>query len=248
MVDIKRLIDEVSAQVGGFMPTAYVNDAVSISEIPSKLEHSLLNPDITENKIREECAKARRYGVAAVCVAPYYVGVIRECLAGSTVKVGTAIGFPHGCLSTASKVAEAKECIENGANEIDVSLNILAIKSQNMADARKDLETVLDVCRGKALVKVVFEHAVYSDDEKIAVLNMIRTCGAEFVKIQNVLSGKGADANDIRFAKEILGNNVGIKIDGGVKTLAKAEELILAGADRIGLTATIEIAKEALLK
>ncbi len=246
-MDIDKIIKEVMEQVhvqssGAGIPTA-CGDAF---EVPSKLEHSLLNPDISVEKIREECAHARRYCVGAVCVAPYYVSAAADCLRGSSVAVCAAIGFPHGAMSTAAKVAEARECIKNGAQELDVAINMLAVKSGSMADARRDLEEVVQVAQGKAQVKAVFEHCVYTDDEKAEVLNMARSCGVEFVKIQNVLSGKGADTADIRFAKEILGKNVKIKIDGGVKTLEKAQELICAGADRIGLTATVKIAQEAL--
>jgi deoxyribose-phosphate aldolase len=107
------------------------------------------------------------------------------------------------------------------------------------------LDQIVKASLGRAKVKAVFEHCVYTDEEKQAVLNMIKDCGAEYIKIQNVLSGKGADVADIRYVKNILGRNIKIKIDGGVKTLEKACELIAGGADRIGLTATVAIAKEA---
>ena len=241
---IKEVMEQVHAQSAG---SNMVTDACcDVFEVPSRLEHSLLNPDVCMDKIREECANARRYCVAAVCVAPYYVSEAADSLRGSSVKVCAAIGFPHGAMSAAAKAAEARECIKNGAQELDVAMNILAVKSGRMSDARRDLEEIVSVAQGKAQVKAVFEHCVYTDDEKVSVLNMARSCGVDFVKIQNVLSGKGADVEDIRFAKEILGNNVKIKIDGGVKTLEKAQELICAGADRIGLTATVKIAQEAL--
>jgi deoxyribose-phosphate aldolase len=213
-------------------------------EVPFKLEHSLLNPDISLEKILAGCADARRYCVAAVCVAPYYVSAVSEFLRGSGVKICAAIGFPHGSMSGAAKLAEVRECIKNGADELDVAVNILAVKSGNIADARDEFGQIALASRGKAVLKAVFEHSVYTDAEKKDVLAMIKTSGAEYVKIQNVLSGKGADTADIGYVRDILGRNVMIKIDGGVKTLEKALELLSSGADRIGLTATAAIVQE----
>ena len=166
-------------------------------------------------------------------------------LTGSTVAVGTAVGFPHGCMSTAAKLAELRECIANGAQEIDVALNNLAIKSGKLEEAREELEQVLTLCKGRALVKVVFEHSIFDEDEKRDVLKMLRSCGVTFIKIQNMLSGHGARVEDVQFAAGILGRHVEIKIDGGIKTLQQAQQLLAAGASRLGLTATAKIAAEA---
>ena len=207
---------------------------------------SLLNPDTTLETIERECAVARKYSVAAVCVAPYYVPAAREILLGSPVAVGTAIGFPHGCMSQAAKLAELRECMANGATEVDVALNVLAIKSGRLDVAQRELDELVRCAVGKVQLKAVFEHALYTPEEKRAVLQMLRSSGVNYVKIQNMLSGHGARVEDVRFASEILGRNVGIKIDGGIKTLAQAEELLAAGATRLGLTATAKIAEEAL--
>lgn len=215
------------------------------TDVVAHLEHSLLNPDTTEAKIRTECAVARKYAVAAVCVAPYYVPIAREELLGSPVAVGTAIGFPHGCMSQAAKLAELRECMANGATEIDVALNNLAIKSGRLDVAQRELEQTVRMAAGKAKIKAVFEHSLFTDEEKRAVLTMLRNSGADYVKIQNMLSGHGARVEDVQLAYELLGRNVGIKIDGGIKTLAQAESLLAAGATRLGLTATAKIAEEA---
>lgn len=220
-------------------------DAVTGADVVSHLEHSLLNPDTTLDTIMRECAVARRLGVAAVCVAPYYVPAAKIALSGSTVAVGTAVGFPHGCMSAAAKLAELRECIANGAQEIDVALNNLAIKSGKLDEAREELEQVLALCKGRALVKVVFEHSIFDEDEKKDVLKMLRSCGVTFIKIQNMLSGHGARVEDVQFAAGVLGRHVEIKIDGGIKTLQQAQQLLAAGASRLGLTATAKIAAEA---
>ncbi|GHS92634.1 deoxyribose-phosphate aldolase [Synergistales bacterium] len=246
-MDIEKIVSEVIKEVQSREPEPCAASSLSARawEVPSKLEHSILNPDVSRDKILAECANAKRHCVAAVCVAPYYVSAAKEALLGSGVKVCAAIGFPHGCMSAASKLMEARECVKNGADELDVAVNILAVKSGNMADAKDDFEQIALVTRGHTTLKAVFEHSLYTDDEKRSVLEMAKSCGAEYVKIQNVLSGKGADAEDIRYVKNILARNMKIKIDGGVKTLEKALELLSAGADRIGLTATVAIAKEA---
>lgn len=248
-MDVEAIRKEVERQVLAYfnlsaapMPRAGL---VTGSDVVAHLEHSLLNPDTTLEKIRQECAVARKYSVAAVCVAPYYVPAAREALLGSPVAVGTAIGFPHGCMSQAAKCAELRECMANGATEIDVALNVLAVKSGRLDEAQREIEELVRLAAGKAKLKAVFEHALYTPEEKHAVLTMLRASGVDFVKIQNMLSGHGARVEDVAFAYDILGRNVGIKIDGGIKTLAQAESLLAAGATRLGLTATAKIAEEA---
>ena len=237
-MDIEAIRKQVEQQVMQYFhlePT--VTDApyagmVTGVDVISHLEHSLLNPDTTLETIERECAVARKYSVAAVCVAPYYVPAARE--------------IPHGCMSQAAKLAELRECMANGATEVDVALNVLAIKSGRLDVAQRELDELVRCAVGKVQLKAVFEHALYTPEEKRAVLQMLRSSGVNYVKIQNMLSGHGARVEDVRFASEILGRNVGIKIDGGIKTLAQAEELLAAGATRLGLTATAKIAEEAL--
>ena len=219
--------------------------AVGARDVVGHLEHSLLNPDTTEDTIRKGCELARKYAIAGICVAPYYVPLAKQLLDGSPVKVGTAIGFPHGCMSQRAKLAELRECIENGAEEIDVAINMLAIKSDRLMQAQRELEELLRAAQGKAVLKAVFEHSVYTPDEKRQVLVMLRSAGVEYIKIQNMLSGHGARVEDVELASSILGRMVKIKIDGGIKTLAQAQSLLDAGAERLGLTATAKIAEEA---
>ncbi|MDR0889015.1 MAG: deoxyribose-phosphate aldolase [Oscillospiraceae bacterium] len=248
-MDIEAIRKEVEKQVMQYFHADTVaapyQGRVVGADVVAHLEHSLLSPDTTEAAIREGCGIARKYGVAAICVAPYYVSVAREELLGSTVAVGTAIGFPHGCMSQSAKMAELRECMASGAQEIDVAINVLAVKSGRLDLAMRELEELLRASLGKAKLKAVFEHSLYSSEEKRAVLTMLRTSGVDFVKIQNMLSGHGARVEDVRLAHEILGRHVGIKIDGGIKTLAQAQQLLAAGATRLGLTATAKIAAEA---
>lgn len=248
-MDVEAIRKEVERQVLAYFHMEQAPQPcaglVRGTDVVAHLEHSLLNPDTTLEKIRKECAVARKYSVAAVCVAPYYVPAAREELLGSPVAVGTAVGFPHGCMSQAAKLAELRECMANGATEIDLALNVLAIKSGRLDVAQRELEEAVRLTCGKAKLKAVFEHALFAPEEKRAVLTMLRTSGVDYVKIQNMLSGHGARVEDVRLAYDILGRNVGIKIDGGIKTLAQAEQLLAAGATRLGLTATAKIAEEA---
>ncbi len=256
-MDINKIIEEVTRQVGGVPTwrsasyTPYSTPAGPAehgnhADIITKLEHSMLNPDLSPEKLEAAEAVARKYGVAALCVSPYYVPKAVEMLRGSTVAVDTAIGFPHGAMSSAAKIAEVKECIRSGAKELDVAINVLAVKAGCWEDVVREFAEIAAIANGKAIVKAVFEHCLYTEDEKVKVLRAVCSAGADYIKIQNMLSGKGASSEDVRFVRGIVGPRVGIKIDGGVKTLAFACELVDAGADRIGLTATEAIAKEAL--
>ena len=161
------------------------------------------------------------------------------------VEVVEAVGFPHGCMSAAAKMAELRECMANGAQEIDVALNNLALKSHQMDVARQELDEMLELTKGRVLVKAVFEHSIFDEDEKEAVLKMLKSSGVTFIKIQNMLSGHGARVEDVQYAASILGRHIAIKIDGGIKTLQQAQDLLAAGASRLGLTATAKIAAEA---
>ena len=216
------------------------------SAVPGKLEHSLLDPGISREKIITECKLAAEYGLANVVVSPYYVECAAYILGKTGVPVCSVAGFPHGAASQTAKSAELRECIRKGATEMDVALNVLAIKSGELDIARRELQEMLQIARGKCLVKAIYEQSLYSDEEKKTVLSVIRDCGCDFVKISNALSGKKAEEADVSFVRSIVGSKIGIKIDGGVKTLQRALELFGSGADRIGLTATIAVAKEAL--
>jgi len=213
------------------------------ADIAGAIEHSVLNPDTTADRIIEACREARELRMANVCVSPYYVPLAAERLKGSGVKVCAAVGFPHGAASTAAKVAEAKEAIKNGAEELDVAMNILAIKNADTDEAVRDLKAVVDVARGRAAVKAIYEQGLYTEAEKRAALNVAKAAGADFVKISNALTGKKACAQDVRFVRGVLGPGVGIKIDGGISDAATVRELMAAGAQRFGCSKSVQIIK-----
>jgi deoxyribose-phosphate aldolase len=239
---VAKVTQEVLARVGN-AESCNVQKKDSGADIANTIEHSVLNPDITSDKIVAACREARNCRMANVCVSPYYVSLACEQLRGSGVKVSTAVGFPHGAASTVAKVAEAREAVKNGAEELDVAMNILAIKNGEIDEAVRDLKEVVNVAKGKAIVKAIYEQSVYSDKEKPIALNVAKTAGADFVKISNALSGKKACVEDVKFVRGILGSGMGIKIDGGISDAATIRELMAAGAQRFGCSKSVQIIK-----
>ena len=247
MINIEKAVKEVLDELACnpvCSEAAPKIEAVNPQDVPKMLEHSLLTVDLTHEALVGECRLARNLQIAAVCVSPYYADVAVQLLGGSCVKVCAAVGFPSALMSTEAKAADIRACVLSGADEIDVAINVAAVKSGNFALAERDFQCAVDAAQGKAIIKAVFEHGSYSDFEKEQVLAIIKRSGAQFLKIQNMTSGHGARARDIQFVQSILGRDIKIKIDGGVKTLSQALELIDAGASRIGLTATKAVVEE----
>ena len=248
MINIEKAVREVLEQLAcrpvNSGPDVGVG-TVNPQDVPKMLEHSLLTVGLTYEALVEECRLARNLQIAAVCVAPYYAGEAAVLLGGSSVAVCAAVGFPSALMSAEAKAADVRSCVLSGTGEIDLAINVAAVKSGNFALAEKDFLCAVEAAQEKALVKAVFEHGSYNDVEKEQVLTIIKRSGAGFIKIQNMTSGHGARAEDIRFVRDVLGRDIKIKIDGGVKTLQKASELIAAGASRIGLTATKAVVEEA---
>lgn len=241
---VAKVTEEVLARIGARQCAAA--DAApggSGADVANTIEHSVLNPDITADKIIKACGEARECKMANVCVSPYYVSLAAEQLRGSGVKVCTVVGFPHGAASTAAKAAETREAIKNGAEELDVAMNILAIKNGENEAALRDLKEIVDIARGRAKVKAIYEQSVYTEDEKLTALGIAKTAGADYVKISNALTGNKAAAEDVRFVRGALGEGIGIKIDGGISDAAKVRELMAAGAQRFGCSKSVQIIK-----
>ena len=250
-MDIDRIIQEVTGEVyqqqkiaqDSYIP---MDCGFPMLDIIPKMEHSLLNADITRVKILEECARARKYGVGAVCVSPYYTVDAAKALQGCDVAVCSAVGFPQAAMSFKAKVADIKDCLFAGATEIDFAINILAVKSGDYDVVRREISEIVEMTRYKALAKAVFDQGAYNDTEKREVLSIAAECGVDMVKIQNVFVKKAACVEDVAYVRKMIGPKIGIKIDGGVKTKELARDLIAAGATRVGLTATIDIAEDIL--
>ncbi len=215
--------------------------AAEYSDIAGVLEHSLLNPDTTEKKILDGCRDAVTYGFANVCVTPYLVTVAAQHVSGSKVVISAPVGFPHGAASLQSKCAEIRYCIQCGAKELDLSLNIVAAKSGHWGVVYRELCEMLNVAGNRATCKAIYEQGLYTDDEKKQVLDIIERSRSPYLKISNALTGKKAVEEDVTFVRKQIGSRIGIKIDGGIKTAQTVRELQAAGAQRFGCSASVTI-------
>jgi deoxyribose-phosphate aldolase len=241
---VAKVTEEVLARIGKEqMHTRDTAPGGSGADVAHTIEHSVLDPDMTADRIIKACGEARECRMANVCVSPYYVSLAAEELRGSGVKVCTVVGFPHGAASTAAKAAETREAIKNGAEELDVAMNILAIKNGETEEALRDLREIVDIARGRAAVKAIYEQSVYTDAEKRTSLNIAKAAGADYVKISNALTGNKATSEDVRFVRGVLGEGIGIKIDGGIRSAATVRELMAAGAQRFGCSRSVQIIK-----
>ncbi len=217
--------------------------ALTQEKLAKTIDHSLLQPTVTDQGLREGCKLADKYHTATVCVKPYHVKLASELLASSDVKVSTVIGFPHGAHLSRIKALETEQAIWDGAKELDMVINIGALRSKDFDFVKEDVEAVVNVA-GKhkdILVKVILENCYLSDEEKITACRLAEEAGADFVKTSTGFGTGGATPEDVRLMRKTVSPHIGIKAAGGIRSLEKALEILEAGADRIGATATIKI-------
>jgi len=216
-----------------------------IPEDPSlarMIDHTILKPDATPDQIAQLCYEARKYEFASVCVNPTHVKMCAELLRGSPVKVCTVIGFPLGASSTAVKVFETETALRDGATEIDMVINIGALKGKDYELVAKDINGVVRMAHASgALVKVIIETALLTDEEKEIASLLSKEAGADFVKTSTGFSGGGATAEDIALIRGTVGPEMGIKASGGVKSFEDAQRMVMSGATRIGASAGVKI-------
>jgi deoxyribose-phosphate aldolase len=213
-----------------------------MSPIARLIDHTLLRPEATEADIRKLCAEARQYGFASVCVNSYWVRLVASELAGSEVKVCAVVGFPLGAGATAAKVAETEEAVREGAQEIDMVLNIGELRGGNFAVVQDDIQAVVTAAhRGGALVKVILETALLDDHQKKAACALAKAAGAEFVKTSTGFSAQGATVRDVALMREAVGPEMGVKASGGIRTLEDFKSMVAAGATRIGTCSGVKI-------
>lgn len=209
------------------------------------MDHTLLKPEATAADIDRVVAAARQFGTASVCVNPYWVARVAAGLAGSGVKTCTVIGFPLGATSTASKVAETRDATAHGAQEIDMVINIGELKADNDDAVRSDISAVANAAHeADALLKVIIETCLLSDEEKRRACELSVAGGADFVKTSTGFSTGGATAADITLMRETVGPELGVKASGGIRTLEAAIAMIEAGATRLGVSAAVSILEE----
>ena len=209
------------------------------------IDHTLLKPDAMAEHITRVCEEAAEFGFAAVCVNPCWVTLAANLLAGSGARVCTVVGFPLGANTTRTKVYEAGSAGEQGAIEIDMVLNIGALRDGAHHFVHKDISDVAEVVRGNGgLLKVILETSLLNDQQKVRACRLAVDAGADFVKTSTGFSGGGATAADVRLMRQTVGDRAGVKASGGIRTLASAREMLAAGAIRIGSSAGVNIVKE----
>ena len=221
------------------------SQTITYEQLAKTIDHSLLRPELTREDIIAGCALARKYHTASVCVKPCHVKLAAEQLAGSDVKVGTVIGFPHGGHVTAIKVAEAHQAMDDGAVELDMVLNIGELRSGSADYVQADIEAVCSAAHARgAKVKVIFENAYLTDEQKILACRLSEAAGADWVKTSTGFAPSGATLEDLRLMRANVGPQVQVKAAGGVRTLDALLAVIDAGCTRSGATATAAILDE----
>jgi deoxyribose-phosphate aldolase len=214
-------------------------------DIAKMIDHSLLNPTLTDRDLEEGCRLALRYDVASVCIMPYYLGRCAELLKGSTVKASTTIGFPHGGHTTAIKVAEARQALADGGQELDMVVNISKVLSGDWDYVRADIAAVLDVTHEQGQkVKVIFENCYLNDDQKIRLCEICGQLGADWVKTSTGYGTGGATIEDLKLMRRHSPQSVQVKAAGGVRDLDKLLEVRALGVTRVGASRTAEILDE----
>ncbi|MBI3924888.1 MAG: deoxyribose-phosphate aldolase [Armatimonadetes bacterium] len=215
---------------------------MSPGDVGARIDHTLLKPDATREQVLELCREAHEHGFASVCVNPGMVALAAEALRGSPSKVCTVVGFPLGATTTLTKVVETRDAIANGAHEIDMVINVGALKSHQDELVESDIREVVRAAGGR-LVKVILETALLSDDEVVRACLMARRAGADFVKTSTGFGPGGATVHHVSLMRRTVGPHMGVKASGGVKDLETAREMIHAGATRIGASASVKIVR-----
>lgn len=211
--------------------------------IASMIDHTLLKADATKDQIITLCDEAKEYQFASVCVNPSWVKLASEQLNGTSVEVCTVIGFPLGASTSETKAFETKNAIENGATEVDMVINIAALKDHDHELVERDIRAVVEMAKGKALTKVIIESCLLTQEEKIRACELSVKAGADFVKTSTGFSTGGATVEDIVLMRKTVGPNIGVKASGGIRNKADAQAMIESGATRIGASSGIAIIK-----
>lgn len=215
-----------------------------MQSISSYIDHTLLKPEATTAQIEKLCSEAKQYHFASVCVNPCHVALCSKLLKDSGVNVCTVIGFPLGANTSETKAFETTDSIAKGANEVDMVINVGALKDGNYDLVENDIKAVVNAAKGKALVKVIIETCLLTHDEKVKACELVKSAGSDYVKTSTGFSTAGATKEDIELMKSVVGTSMGIKAAGGIRSFAAATEMINAGATRIGASASIKMIEE----
>ncbi len=212
------------------------------SEIAALIDHTILRPDATIEDVRKVCAEALQHGFASVCVNPARVALVASELRGSKVKTCSVAGFPLGATTTAAKVLEAEIAIRDGAQEVDMVINVGALKDRDYHWVMSDIQSVAEACHaGQARLKVIIEACLLDDSEKVIACAIAKLAGADFVKTSTGFSKSGATAADVALMRRVVGPEMGVKAAGGIRTLEDLQAMVKAGASRVGASASVQI-------
>lgn len=205
-------------------------------------DHTILKADATREAVAKICEEAKEYGFMSVCVNSYYTAFVAEKLKDSDVKVCTVVGFPLGQMSTKAKAAETELAVKDGADEIDMVINVGALKDKEYDVVCNDIKEVKKAC-GQALLKVIIETCLLTDEEKVKACELAKEAGADYVKTSTGFSTGGADAHDVELMRKTVGDSMGVKASGGIRDKETAEKMVKVGASRLGTSATVAICK-----
>lgn len=216
-------------------------------KIQRYIDHTILKPEATEEQVIRLCEEAKKYNFASVCVNPYYTSLVNKQLEGTEVKTCVVIGFPLGANTKEVKAFETENAIQNGAQEVDMVINVGALKDKKYDVVQEDIKAVVEKAKGKALVKVIIETCLLNEEEIVKACELSVKAGADFVKTSTGFSTGGAKVEDVALMRKTVGHEVGVKASGGIRDFETTKELIVAGASRIGASAGIKIVEESLL-
>ena len=247
--DLQRLValirEEVASALGGQPAVARPPAELLAADVARLIDHTLLKADATAGQVEQLCAEAREYRFATVCVNPVWVATASRLLAGSGIGVSSVVGFPLGATPPEVKRYEARRALLDGATEIDVVMNIGALRSGDLCGVDADLAAVVAACRDAGAVsKIIIEAALLTDEEKVAACVLARLAGADYVKTSTGFGPGGATAGDVALMRRVVGAAMGVKAAGGVRDLAAVRALVAAGASRIGTSAGVRIVQE----
>ncbi|MDP1623958.1 MAG: deoxyribose-phosphate aldolase [Bacteroidales bacterium] len=214
---------------------------ISAAELAGFIDHTLLKPEAVVSQFEQLCHEAVQYKFKSVCVNSSWIPFVAKKLRGTNVKVCSVIGFPLGEMDTRSKAFEARTAIGNGAEELDMVINVGALKSGNLKLVEEDIRAIKRACRSNTILKVILETGLLTDDEKILACEISRKAGTDFVKTSTGFSGSGATIHDVALMRRIVGPHMGVKASGGIRNFNQAVALIHAGANRLGCGASVEV-------
>jgi len=240
-IDINAIIKQVTEELCAKYGISAKSDAPSSASLAKYIDHTILKPEASLDDVRKLCDEAKRYNFASVCVNSCYAKFVADCLSGSGVKTCSVVGFPLGAMTPVAKANEALCAVSDGAAEVDMVISVGAIKSGDWKLAHQDIEGVVNAAQGKAIVKVIIETCLLTEEEKVKACTISKLAGAHFVKTSTGFSKGGANAEDIKLMRQVVGPDIGVKASGGVRTYEEAVNMIQAGATRLGTSSGVKI-------